>query len=152
MSLFRPRKELLTPAEQERVVSAIRASEAKTTGEIRVFVESKCSYMDAMDRAVELFSKLGMEATERRNAVIVYLAVTDRQFAIYGDREIFEKAGGPVFWERAAIELKAYLREGTYGEGLAVCVEELGRALALHFPHDPAVPRNELPDEIVFGK
>jgi len=32
------------------------------------------------------------------------------------------------------------------------CINELGRALAEHFPYDPAIHRNELPDEIVFGK
>lgn len=152
MSLFSKNKPLLTADEQEQVVACIREAEAGTTGELRVFVESKCAYVDAMDRAREVFESLGMVKTERRNAVLVYMALDDRQFAILGDKEIYEKAGGAVFWERAAAELKAYLKEGKVAEGLSVCVKELGRALAQHFPYDPAINKNELPDEIVFGK
>ena len=134
------------------MVEAIRAAESSTTGEIRVFVEPRCAYMDAMDRAKELFANLDMEATERRNAVLLYLAVKDRQFAIFGDREIFARAGGPAFWGEAAANLQRDLRAGALEDGLCRCIETLGRALAHHCPYDPAVTKNELPDEIVFGK
>ena len=149
---FTKKKQLLASAEQEQVVACIKEAEHRTTGELRVFVESKCSYMDAMDRAWELFYKLGMSATERRNAVLVYLAMDDRQYAIVGDKDIYEKAGGPVFWEKAAERLRKHLKQGEAGLGLANCVRELGDAMATHFPYDPTITKNELPDEIVFGK
>lgn len=142
----------LSEAEQERVVACIRNAEAKTTGELRVFIESKCKYVDAMDRARELFETLGMTQTEKRNAVLVYLATESHQFAIAGDKEIYEKAGGPAFWQTAADRLKNKLSTGQMCEGLCECVDELGNALAVHFPFDPAITKNELPDEIVFGK
>ncbi len=149
---FGKKKPLVSAAVQEQVVHCIQTAEAKTTGEIRVFLESHCAYMDAMDRAREIFVSLGMEQTERRNAVILYMAIADKQFAIFGDREIYEKAGGPLFWKLAAEKLTEYLRNGSLADGLCVCVTELGNALATHFPYDPAVTKNELPDEIVFGK
>jgi uncharacterized membrane protein len=108
--------------------------------------------MDAMDKAKELFLKLGMANTERRNAVLVYMAINDHQFAIMGDEEIYKQAGGPVFWELAAAELKSYLKQGRIAEGLVVCINELSSAMAKHFPYDPSITKNELPDEIVFGK
>lgn len=150
-SLFK-KKPLLSPGDQEKVVAAIRKAEAGTTGELRVFIESHCQYVNAMDRARELFMELGMQHTEKRNAVIVYLALADHQFAILGDEEIYIQAGGPSFWEEAAEHLKKHLRDGRITEGLVVCVDELGAALAAHFPYDPAIHKNELPDEIVFGK
>lgn len=149
--LFR-KKQLLDPDDQERIVAAIKVAESNTTGELRVYVEARCAYVDAMDRAREVFASLGMEATERRNAVLVYLALDDHQFAILGDKEIYIQAGGPSFWEAAGTELRNYLRDGRVAEGLAVCVEVLGKALAEHFPYDPTITKNELPDEIVFGK
>jgi uncharacterized membrane protein len=152
MKFFWNKKPLLAPEDQEQVVACIREAEKNTTGELRVFLESKCSYVDAIDRAWELFASLGMMETERRNAVLVYMALEDKQFAIVGDKEIYEKAGGPAFWERAAAELKAYLKQGNIKEGLCVCVNELAGAMAQHFPYDPTITRNELPDEIVFGK
>lgn len=152
MFSFWKKKPLLDAASEERVVAAIREAEKNTTGELRVFIESRCAYVDAMDRAWEIFAKLGMHQTERRNAVLVYLALDDHQFAIVGDKEIYEQAGGQAFWENAAAHLKNYLRNGETGKGLEVCVQELGAALAQHFPYDPNILKNELPDDIVFGK
>lgn len=149
---FWKKKPILDQDSQQRIVACIKEAEGKTTGEVRVFVEHNCSYMNAMDRAVELFAQLGMFKTERRNATIVYIAVNDRQFAIFGDTAIYEKAGGPAFWESAAERLKEYLKKDQVTDGLCACVTELGNALATHFPYDPSVPKNELPDEIVFGK
>lgn len=152
MGLFGKKKLPLTDKEQDRVVQRIQNAEAKTTGELRIFMEAKCSYVNPMERAKEVFEELGMVETERRNAVLIYLAYDDHQFAILGDKEIYEQAGGPVFWQVAAQHLQDHLREGRMAEGICVCIDELGNALAEHFPYDPAVHKNELPDEIVFGK
>lgn len=149
---FNKKRFLLDRDDRERVTAAIRTVEAKTTGEVRVFVESRCSYMDALDRARELFFRLKMMHTERRNAVIIYLALDDHQFAIYGDENAYVQLGGAQFWQRAADMLLQKLKEGKVAEGLVCCIEAVGQELATHFPFDPAVHKNELPDEIVFGK
>lgn len=152
MFSFWKKKPLLSPAQQEQVVACIRDAESKTTGELRIYVESRCAYVNPVDRAVELFHQLGMIETEKRNAVLVYLATEDKQFALAGDEEIYKRAGGARFWEEAAAHLKNYLQRGLVTEGLCSCINELGKAMAQHFPFDPTVTRNELPDEIVFGK
>lgn len=152
MGLFGKRKLPLSDEEQDKVVERIQHAESRTTGELRVFMEAKCSYVNAMDRAKEVFEELGMVETERRNAVLIYLAYDDHQFAILGDKEIYEQAGGPEFWKLAAQHLQDHLRKGEMALGLCACVDELGNALATHFPYDPTVHKNELPDEIVFGK
>ena len=151
MFSFFKKKPLLDKAIQARVVEAIRAAESKTTGEIRVFVEEECK-IEPLDRAKEIFAKLQMERTSARNAILVYLAMGDRKFALFGDVVIYEKAGGAQFWEKAAHELQECLKKGAVADGLSNCIGELGSALAAHFPYDPAVKKNELPDEIVFGK
>ncbi|MBS1781700.1 MAG: TPM domain-containing protein [Bacteroidetes bacterium] len=152
MFRFLKPRNLLDHTDQESVVAAIRAAEAGTTGELRVFIESHCSYIDAMERAKEIFASLNMAKTERRNAILLYLALKDKQFAIFGDQEIYAKAGGAQFWEKAAHQLKQNLRKGQITGGIVQCIHDLGDALATHFPYDPSVTRNELPDEIVFGK
>lgn len=149
---FAKREPMLSEAVQADMVEAIRKAEARTTGEVRVFVERHCSYMDPMDRAREIFAKLEMYKTKRRNAVLVYLAVKDQQFALFGDEEIYKRAGGEVFWASAASLLRDYLKGGDTSGGLGVCIGALGDALAEHFPYDSSVDKNELPDEIVFGK
>ena len=41
-----------------------------TSGEVRVFVENRCSYMDAIDRAKEIFAELKMDETDRQECCI----------------------------------------------------------------------------------
>lgn len=145
------KKPLLDAQVQQAVVNAIQAAEAATTGEVRVFVESSCGKHSPLERAQQLFMSMGMTQTVHRNAVLIYLALKDRQFAILGDERIFTEAGGPVFWEAAALHLRDALREGRIEAGLCQCIAEIGRALAAHFPHQEGINKNELPDEIIFG-
>lgn len=142
----------LPPEVQDLVVAAIQQAEAGTTGEIRVFVEKHCSYVNALDRAVELFAKLNMHQTEQRNAILIYLAMADHQFALFGDEAIYREAGGAAFWKDAAAKLQDALRAGDPGGGLVTCINRLGASLATAFPPVPGIEKNELPDEIVFGQ
>jgi len=150
-SFFR-KKSILDKDAQLKVVAAIKDAERRTSGEIRVFIEHYCSYVDAAERAQEVFYSLGMEKTVARNAIIIYIAYTDRQFALFGDKVIYEKAGGADFWNGAAGKLAAHLGNIETVEWLIGCIGELSSALAVHFPYDPTIKKNELPDEIVFGK
>ena len=149
---FRKKPPMISEADQALMVDSIRKAESRTTGEIRVFVEHHNAYVNPMDRAREIFASLGMFRTERRNAVLIYLAVTDKQYAIFGDEEIYYRAGGEVFWASAASLLRDFLKQGDVAGGLCACIDALGGALATHFPYDSSVDKNELPDEIVFGK
>lgn len=144
-------KHHLSDADQEKVVAAIKAAEMKTSGEIRVFVESRCSYIDAMDRARELFFQLKMNETKNHNAVIVYVAITDKQVALFGDEGIYKKTGGDPYWIHILKSTRKYFSQGRIGDGIANAVEEIGHSLASHFPYDPNSDKNELPDDIVFG-
>jgi len=146
------KKDIIGKAAQQQITAAIAAAESKTSGEIRVYMEHKCTTADPMDRAREIFAQLEMHKTQARNAVIVYIATTDRKFALFGDQAIYEKAGGAHFWEKAASELTGHLKRNELANGVSNCIAQLGVALAANFPVDPATKRNELPDDIVFGK
>ncbi|HUS02784.1 MAG TPA: TPM domain-containing protein, partial [Chitinophagaceae bacterium] len=97
-SLFK-KKEFFSKEENEKIVAAIRHAEECTSGEVRVFVESRCKFIDPLDRAMEIFSELKMQQTKDRNAVIVYVAIKDRQLAIYGDSGINAKTG-EQYWKQ----------------------------------------------------
>ncbi|MEO6454671.1 MAG: TPM domain-containing protein [Ginsengibacter sp.] len=148
---FRKKKEFFSPAEKEKIVQAIRNAEMRTSGEIRVFIESRCRFMDAMDRALEIFANLKMEQTEFRNAVLLYIALKDHQLAVYGDKGIHERVG-TEFWDTEVIKILAHFNGEDYAGGISNCVTEIGESLQQHFPYDKEVDKNELPDEIIFGK
>jgi uncharacterized membrane protein len=149
-SFFSKKQDWFTPQEHESIVNAIRAAEKRTSGEVRVFVESRCSYVDAVDRAAEVFFGLKMDKTEDRNGVVLYIAMKDHQLAVYGDKGIHEKVG-TEFWNTEVMKMLSSFKKESYAEGIIQIVKEIGDALVTHFPYENE-DRNELPDDIVFGR
>lgn len=149
--LFKKKRELLPSSEQQQVVDAIKEAERQTSGEVRVFMESRCAYINAVDRASEIFFKLKMDKTTHKNAVLVYIAVTDRQMALYGDEGIYIKTGGDPYWNKELDLMRSFLQQGKMVEGICRCVSDIGIVLSEHFPYDGRTDKNELPDDIVFG-
>lgn len=151
ISLFRKRKQFFSDDDTRLIVKAIRQAEKSTSGEVRVYVESRCSWINAIDRAAEVFYQLKMEQTEQRNAALVYVAMKDRQLAVFGDEGIHQKVGSD-YWNRLVKEMLLRFDANNYGVGIAECVVQIGDALKSHFPYDSDTDKNELPDEIVFGR
>ena len=151
MGLFSFRKtiQFFSEKEQEDIVQAIRAQEKRTSGEIRVFVEGRCRFVDPVDRAVEVFTSLEMGKTEHRNGVIIYIAYKDHQLAIYGDQGIHEKLG-EEFWNTEVAKILREFNSEHFSEGIIEIINDVGNALYIHFPYDRS-DKNELPDDIVFG-
>ena len=151
MFSFLKKKEFFKPEEKQLIVEAIQQAEKQTSGEIRVFVESKCSYMDALDRTKEIFLKHQMQNTAERNAVLIYLAVKDRQLAIFGDEAIHKKVGNE-YWGRLAKHMISHFTKNNFAEGIRQTVLEIGKDLEKHFPHHKYTDKNELSDDILFGR
>ena len=148
---FFKKKTFFTEAEKQRVVEAIRKAEQRTSGEVRVFVESRNAYVDPMDRAAEIFYSLKMDKTDDRNAVLLYIAVKDKQLALFGDEGIY-KATGEEYWNNAVkIMLKEITAQDIIG-GMVHCISTVGETLNEKFPYNKLDDKNELPDEIIFGK
>jgi len=145
------KKELFNEAQQQQIVTAIQHAEQRTSGEIRVYVESRCRYVDPLHRAAEVFAGLHMEKTAARNGVLVYVALKDRQLALFGDKGIHEKVGSE-FWNERVKNILGHFNKADYAGGLARIITEIGEALQRHFPYDKGTDKNELPDDIVFGR
>ncbi len=133
------------------IVKAIRHAEQRTSGEVRVYVESRCRFMNALDRAAELFHRLKMSNTEYRNATLVYVAIKDRQVAVFGDEGIHQKVG-TEYWNTVVGEMLTSFNSDNYAKAISEAVIQIGNALQAHFPYDKEADKNELPDEIVFGR
>jgi len=153
MSLFSflKKKDFFTEDEKLQIIEAVRNAEKRTSGEVRVFVESHCSYMDAIDRAKEIFADLKMYETADRNAVLVYVALKDKQLAVFGDEGIHSKLGYE-YWNTEVRKIISRFNKENYAEGLKEVVTDIGEALTQLFPYNNDTDKNELPDDIVFGK
>ncbi len=141
-------RNFFTPAQQEDIQLAIMNAELDTSGEIRVHIENTCKG-DALDRALVIFNKLGMEKTENRNGVLFYLAVKNRKFAIIGD-EAIHKAVTESFWDSIRSKMLNHFRENQFTEGLMEAIKETGEKLKNHFPYKTD-DVNELSDDISFN-
>lgn len=149
-SLFK-KKDFFSQEEKQQIIEAIRNAERMTSGEVRVFVENRCSYMDAIDRAKEIFAELKMTETDDRNAVLVYVALKDKQLAIFGDEGIHSKLGHE-YWNTEVKKMIDSFNKENYAEGIEQVVEDIGEALTHLFPYNNDTDKNELPDDIIFGK
>ena len=147
---FSRKKEFFSKEENEMIVQAIRDAERQTSGELRVFVEGRCRFVDPLDRAMEIFTMLKMENTENRNGVLFYVAIKDRQLAIFADNGI-HSATGPQYWKDVVKNILSLFNKESYAIGIKECIVKIGEALKNHFPFDPEIDKNELPDEIIFG-
>ena len=142
-------RDFFNQEQQKAITKAIADAELKTSGEIRVHIENTLKG-DVLDRAAYLFKQLGMSRTEHRNGVLIYLAVRSRQFAILGDKGI-HKAVPENFWDSIKHQMLSDFRENNFTGGLITAITAAGEQLKKHFPHH-SNDKNELPDDISFGK
>ncbi|MBL0340407.1 MAG: TPM domain-containing protein [Bacteroidetes bacterium] len=138
----------MSAAELAEIKAAIGAAEKRTSGEIRVFIEDSAED-GPLDRAAFLFNKLGMDKTNLRNGVLIYVAFVDHKFCIIGDSGINQKVGA-TFWNAIKEKMIGHFKENRIAQGLLEAIVDSGEALAKYFPY-AAADRNELPDDIMFG-
>ena len=142
------KKHLFNSAEKNRIVAAIATAEKKTSGEIRVHIEPRCKG-DVLARASEVFHKLEMDKTVKRNGVLIYLAYDDKRFAIAGDKGINDVVPAG-FWDTTKDEMSKYFKKGQFEAGVIHVISEAAKHLAIYFPHG-ADDKNELSNEISEG-
>ena len=138
-----------TADQQKTVVDAVRLAEKGTSGEIRIHIDGDCP-SSALERAEEVFGKLGMHRTKLRNGVLIYLACNSKVFSIVGDKGINDVVP-EHFWEDVIAMMGAEFRSGRFTEGLSQGVLMVGEKLQTFFPYQKD-DVNEQPDEISFGK
>lgn len=144
------KKKYFTIPEQDKILAAIREAEYCTSGEVRLYIEAKCKTAVPLERAMAVFHSLKMDQTADRNAVILYIAMDSRQLAIYGDEGI-HKIVGQDYWDNTIMRLTENFKGDNMTGGIVGAVKDIGIKLQKHFPYLEG-DKNELPDDIVFGK
>ena len=150
LNLFKKAQNFFTVKEQEEIVEAIRKAELHTSGEVRIYIESKNAMINPLDRAGEIFFNLKMEETEHRNAVLIYIATKDHELAIFGDEGIYQ-AVGASYWNEAVSNIINNIDRKDLSYALQQTILAIGKTLAEKFPYESSTDKNELPDDIVFG-
>ena len=147
---------LITPEGLKRLENAVRDSEARHLGELRVCVEGGLDVphlwrgVDARDRALDLFSQLRVWDTEHNNGVLIYLLLADRRIEVLADRGLSSLVPDSQ-WRALVAELSQALRDESVENGLMQAIDRVSELLRLHHPSNAHTRRvNELPDSIVL--
>ena len=141
-------EEFLTAKEEQEIISAIRIAETNTSGEIRVHIESS-SEKDHYERTLEVFHLLKMNNTKDANAVLIYVAVNDKKFVIYGDNGI-NKVVSKDFWNSTKNAIQSQFKSGNFKQGIINGILKAGEELKAHFPWK-IDDKDELSNEISKG-
>jgi uncharacterized membrane protein len=134
--------------EKDKIILAIKDAEKETSGEIRLHLDLRC-IGNALDQAVRMFEKLKMHETQLRNGTLIYLAVKDHKFAIFGDEGINEIVPDN-FWEDVKEEMREFFVKDQFADGISRGIFLVGEKLKEFFPYqDDDI--NELSDDISMG-
>ena len=136
-----------TDRQREAIQLAIARAELDTSGEIRVHIDKKCTE-DPMERAIEVFHKLGMHETTQKNGVLIYVATFNRKLAIVGDSGI-NAVVPDHFWDDERDLMIYHFRKGQFTEGLVEGIKMVGEQLKAAFPYLEN-DQNELSNEVTF--
>ena len=138
-------EDFLSTIEEQEVIEAIRLAEKNTSGEIRIHLENTFKG-DIESRALEVFSILKMHNTRLQNGVLIYVAVQNKAFAIFGDKGINDVVPTD-FWKNTKTIIGNQFKSGNYMQGLVDGVLHAGEQLKQHFPISD-LDHNELANEI----
>ena len=138
----------LTKEEEQEIISAIRVAEKNTSGEIRVHIEASTE-KNHDERALEVFHLLKMNNTKDENAVLIYVAVNDKKFVVYGDKGI-NNVVPKDFWNSTKDVMQNHFKKGDFKQGIVDGILKAGEELQEHFPWQ-IDDENELSNEISKG-
>ncbi|MBT8259801.1 MAG: TPM domain-containing protein [Bacteroidia bacterium] len=139
----------LTPLEEQEIVQAILTAEKNTSGEIRVHIECELHNNDISKRTLELFHKLKMDNTKLQNGVLIYVAIDDKVFSIYGDKGINDVVGLD-FWKSTKDIMASHFKKGEFKDGIVNGILKTGEQLHKYFPYQ-SDDIDELSNEISKG-
>jgi uncharacterized membrane protein len=129
-------KEFLSKLEHDRIVIAIREAEAKTSAQIRIYIQRGKLDGDPLIVAQKKFHKFGMHKTDHRASVLIFVAPRAHKFAVVGDETIHQKCG-EEFWQRVVNRMRDHFQNERFSDALVDAIHDIGSALATHLPKNP---------------
>ncbi|MEO8211071.1 MAG: TPM domain-containing protein [bacterium] len=136
----------------EKIAQSIGEIEKKTSGEIRVclrktraFGEKNISHREI---AIKEFIKLGIDKTEQKTGVLIFVMFGERKFEFIADEGINSKIH-PGHWDKISIDVKDYFSKERYLDGILYGLNSLSEVLIREFPIGRD-DKNELSNEVVI--
>ena len=144
-----------TATVRQAIEQAITASELHHRGEVRLVVEGSLDVLpllrgvSARQRAVQLFSQLGMWDTEQNTGVLVYVLFAEHRLEIVADRGI-AACVAQAEWDAISAGMSAAFRDGQFETGAVTGVQRITALLAEYFPPASEGNPDELPNRVLI--
>ena len=142
-------KEFLSKLEHDRIVQAIREAEAKTSGQIRVYIQRGKLKVRSLSPRNENFTNSACIKTASATPCSFSSRRARTSLPWSATKAIHEKCG-EKFWQKLIDSMRLHFKNESFSDALVEAIKEAGKALATHFPKG-STTGNELPDEIVEG-
>ena len=110
-------------------------------------VPSRTKRDRAHAEGVRQFLARGLQNTEARTGVLIFVSVAERYAEILADAGI-DRMVTPDVWERAVSALIQGIKSGRPADGFVAAIEQCAAVLAEHVPPG-AINRDELPNAMV---
>lgn len=142
-------------AVRQAIEQAITASELHHRGEVRLVVEGSLDIvpllrgLSARQRAVQLFSQLGMWDTEQNTGVLVYVLFAEHRLEIVADRGIAARVA-QAEWDAISAGISTAFQARQFEQGAVIGVQRITALLATHFPPAAAGNPDELPNRVIL--
>jgi uncharacterized membrane protein len=140
----------LSEATLDAIAETVDQAESHTSGEIVVHIVRNLLPLEKpRPRAIRAFFRLGVDRTEMRNGVLLFIAMKKRCFEIVADEGADREIGREV-WSEIAKEIQITIEHLGFERGICRGVERIGEKLRERFPRG-AQDANELPDRPTVG-
>jgi putative membrane protein len=115
---------------------------------VRMLLTPRSFKRDRVKKAAfEQFIAHGLQRTDARTGVLIYIALAEREARVVADDGIAAKVAQSV-WDETIDALTGPAHEGRIADGMIAAIERCGAVLATHFPRK-AGDRNEIDDRVV---
>jgi len=138
----------------DEIQQSIQVSERQHNAEFRFAIETALDAATLLrgcsprERAMDVFSNLGIWDTAANNGVLIYLLLSEHAIEIVADRGYNGKVS-PRDWQDICDAMRELFQSGRYRDGAMRGIEMITAAVSRHFPPDPN-DRNELPNQPVL--
>jgi len=123
----------------DAIEAAVTASEKSHRGQLRFAVEAELTSsqlwvgVTARQRALVVFSLLGVWDTEENNGVLIYVLLADRKVEIVADRGIHRQVG-EARWRAICREIELHYRKNDFASGTLTGIHKISAELDHYFP------------------
>ena len=129
-----------------KISGVISDIEKHTSGEIRLCIKVRRGLLEGKftprELALDEFLKTGMQETNDKTGVLIYILFNERKFEIIADEGINSKIS-ESHWEQIKTEMSGEFKNENYLEGLIKAINDIGNVLKTDFP-----PSGDNPDEL----